>query len=147
MFTEPLVGWRHVQATERRTKIDWALQIKELLDVHYPNAAQIQLVMDNLNTYAISSLYEAFPPDEARRLAKRLEIHHTPKHGSWLNIAEIELSVMTSQCLKRRISNLDNLNEELSAWETSRNSCQKSVEWHFTTLDARSKLRWLYPKI
>lgn len=147
MFTEPLVGWRHVQATEHRRKIDWALQIKELLDVYYPTADRIRLVMDNLNTHAISSLYEAFAPDEALRLAKRLEIHHTPKHGSWLNIAEIELSVMTSQCLKRRIFNLDDLNEQLSAWEFSRNSCQKSVEWHFTTSDARSKLRWLYPKI
>ena len=147
MFTEPLVGWRHVQATEHRTKIDWALQIKELLDVYYPNADRIRLVMDNLNTHAISSLYEAFPPDEALRLAKRLEIHHTPKHGSWLNIAEIELSVMTSQCLKRRIPDLTTLNQQLSAWESSRNFGQKTVQWQFTTADARRKLRWLYPKI
>ena len=147
IFTEPLVGWRHVQATEHRTKIDWALQIRELLDIHYPAAERIRLVMDNLNTHTISSLYEAFPPKEALRLAKRLEIHYTPKHGSWLNIAEIELSVMTKQCLGRRIPDLSFLNEQLSYWENSRNSSQKTVQWHFTTADARNKLRWLYPKI
>lgn len=147
VFTEPLVGWRHVRATEHRTKIDWALQIKELLDVHYPTAKRIRLVMDNLNTHNISSLYEVFPPDEALRFAKRLEIHYTPKHGSWLNIAEIELSVMTNQCLGRRIPDLNTLNVQLSAWEHSRNTLQKSVQWHFTTADARNKLRWLYPKM
>lgn len=147
IFTEPLVGWRHVQATEHRTKIDWALQIRELLDIHYPAAERIRLVMDNLNTHTISSLYEAFPPKEALRLAKRLEIHYTPKHGSWLNIAEIELSVMTKQCLGRRIPDLSFLNEQLSYWENSRNSSQKTVQWHFTTADARNKLRWLYPKM
>lgn len=147
MFTEPLAGWRHVQATEHRTKIDWALQIRELLDVYYPTVDRIRLVMDNLNTHTISSLYEAFPPDEALRLAKRLEIHYTPKHGSWLNIAEIELSVMTKQCLGRRIPDLIALKTQLSAWEHSRNSRQKTVQWHFTTADARIKLRWLYPKL
>lgn len=147
IFTEPLVGWRHVQATEHRTKTDWAFQIRELLDIHYPAAERIRLVMDNLNTHTISSLYEAFPPEEALRLAKRLEVHYTPKHGSWLNIAEIELSVMTKQCLGRRIPDLSFLNEQLSYWENSRNSSQKTVHWHFTTADARNKLRWLYPKI
>lgn len=147
IFTEPLVGWRHVVASERRTKKDWAGQIKELLDVHYPNAQRIRLVMDNLNTHAISSLYETFPPDEALRLARRLEIHYTPKHGSWLNIAEIELNAMTKQCLGRRIPNLSTLQTQLSAWERARNISQKAVEWHFTTQNARDKLKWLYPKL
>lgn len=147
MFTEPLAGWRHVRATERRTKKDWAMQIKELLDVQYPRMKRIRLIMDNLNTHAISSLYETFPPDEALRLAKRLEIHYTPKHGSWLNIAEIELNAMTKQCLARRIPNLITLQKQLSAWERARNINQKTVLWHFTTLQARDKLKWLYPKL
>ncbi len=147
IFTEPLVGWRHVVASERRTKKDWASQIKELLDVHYPSAQRIRLVMDNLNTHAISSLYETFPPDEALRLARRLEIHYTPKHGSWLNIAEIELNAMTKQCLGRRIPDLSSLQIQLSAWEKARNLSQKVVEWHFTTQNARDKLKWLYPKL
>ena len=147
MFTEPLGAWREAHALPQRRIEEWAHQMKWLIDDIYPDVEKIVLVMDNLNTHTIASLYEAFTPDEALRLAKRLEIHHTPKHGSWLNIAEIELSVMTSQCLKRRISNLDDLNEQLSVWESSRNSSQKNIEWHFTTLDARSKLRWLYPKI
>lgn len=147
IFAEPLAGWRHVVASERRTKRDWAGQIKELLDVHYPNAQRIRLVMDNLNTHSISSLYETFPPDEALRLAKRLEIHYTPKHGSWLNIAEIELNAMTKQCLGRRIPNIHTLQTQLSAWEKARNLSQKTVEWHFTTQNARDKLKWLYPKL
>lgn len=146
IFTEPLTGWRHVHASERRTKVDWALHIQEILDVHFPNAKKIRLVMDNLNTHNISSLYEAFKPDIALRLAKRLEIHHTPKHGSWLNIAEIELSAMTLQCLGRRIPTIDALNVQLSAWEFQRNTSQKHVDWHFTTADARDKLKHLYPK-
>ena len=146
IFTQPLAGWRHVHASERRTKIDWALQIQELLDVHYPKAKKIRLVMDNLNTHNISSLYEAFEPKVALALAKRLEIHYTPKHGSWLNIAEIELSVMTMQCLSRRIPSMDLLQNELSAWEAERNSAQKSVDWHFSVGDARDKLKFLYPK-
>jgi hypothetical protein len=137
LFTEPLAGWRHVQASERRTKIDWATQIEQLLDVYYPDAERIRLVMDNLNTHSIGSLYEAFPPQKALRLAKRLEIHHTPKHGSWLNIAEIELHALSVQCLGRRIPTLDRLNNELAAWEISRNNSQKSVDWHFSTSDAR----------
>jgi hypothetical protein len=147
IFTEPLAGRRHQEARERRTKIDWAAQIDKLLTVHYPDVEKIILISDNLSTHTISSLYEAFPPEKALSLAKRLEMHHTPKHGSWLNIAEIELNVMTSQCLKRRIDNLDSLREELSAWETSRNEESKSVDWHFTTAAARIKLKRLYPNI
>jgi len=145
MFTEPLAGWRYAHARERRTKIDWALEIKELLTVHYPNAPKVCLVMDNLNTHTISSLYEAFPPVEARELAKRLEIHYTPKHGSWLNIAEIELSFLSRQCLDKRIDILDVLNDNVFAWSLKRNSCVKCVDWQFTTVDARIKLKRLYP--
>ncbi|MGM1023707.1 MAG: IS630 family transposase [Bacillota bacterium] len=147
LFTEPLAGWRHVQASERRTKSDWALQIQELLEVHYPEAKRVRLVMDNLNTHTISSLYETFAPEQALALAKRLEIHYTPKHGSWLNIAEIELSVMTIQCLNRRIASIEELQGEVSAWETERNRVQKSVDWQFTTEQARGKLKHLYPVI
>ena len=147
VFTEPLQGWRHVCARERRTKVDWALMIRELLEVHYPNARRIRLVMDNLNTHTVASLYEAFPPAKALELAKRLEIHYTPKHGSWLNIAEIELNVMTMQCLNRRIPSLNELNRQLIAWETARNATAKTVNWHFSTEQARDKLKWLYPKL
>jgi len=146
IFTEPLAGWRHVTVCERRTRIDWANQIRELLEIHYPDKPKIRLVMDNLNTHSISSLYEAFEPEVARRLARRLEIHYTPKHGSWLNIAEIELSAMTRQCLDRRISSITNLRLELSEWKTVRNKNQKGVDWQFTTNDARTKLRRLYPQ-
>lgn len=145
VFTEPLAAWRHVHASERRTKKDWALHIQELLEVHYPQAKRIRLIMDNLNTHAISSLYETFPPDVALRLAKRLEIHHTPKHGSWLNIAEIELNAMTLQCLDRRIPDIHRLQSELVAWESVSNSSSKSVHWHFFTPTARDKLKSLYP--
>ena len=147
LFTEPLVGWRHTNARLRRTKIDWAHEIKDLLTIHYPDAKKICLVIDNLNTHSISSLYEAFPPQEARELARRLEIHFTPKHGSWLNIAEIELSFLSRQCLNRRIDILDVLNTNMNAWEQSRNTSQKNVDWHFTTDDARVKLKRLYPII
>ena len=146
IFTEPLAGWRHVDVCERRTRIDWADQIRELLEVYYPDTPKIRLVMDNLNTHSISSLYEAFPPETARSMAKRLEIHYTPKHGSWLNIAEIELSVMTRQCLDRRISSIPSLRSELAEWESARNNCQKGVDWQFTTETARIKLKRLYPK-
>lgn len=145
IFTEPLAAWRHVHASGRRTKTDRALHIRELLDIHYPNAKKIRLLMDNLNTHNISSLYEAFEPDIALKLANRLEIHYTPKHGSWLNIAEIELSVMTMQCLNRRISDIETLQYELFAWESHRNISQKSVDWHFSISDARDKLKFLYP--
>jgi len=147
IFTEPLAGWRHVHAQNRRTKQDWALQIQELLDVHYRNVSKVRLIMDNLNTHTISSLYETFTPDVALSLAKRLEIHYTPKHGSWLNIAEIELNVMTKQCLDRRIPNIAQLQFQLSAWEQSRNASANTVNWHFSTNNARDKLKWLYPKI
>ena len=147
MFTEPLKGWRRATAKNRRTKQDWAIEMRELLEVDYKNAKKIRLVMDNLNTHNISSFYEAFPADVAFKLAQRLEIHYTPKHGSWLNIAEIELSVMTTQCLSRRISSKDELQKEVSAWQQDRNKATKNVEWHFTTDKARDKLKWLYPKI
>jgi hypothetical protein len=144
-WVEPLRGWRRVDARPRRTKIDWADQVRHLLTVDYPDAETVVLVMDNLNTHGIGSLYEAFEPQEAFALAQRLEIHHTPKHGSWLNIAEIELSALTRQCLDRRIGNLDTLNTELSAWQNATNTSQRQVNWQFTTHDARIKLRHLYP--
>jgi len=147
IFTEPLTGWRNVAVLERRTKKDWAAQVAELLEHHYPDAPKICLVMDNLNTHNISSLYETFPASRARELAKRLEIHYTPKHGSWLNIAEIELSVMTSQCLGRRIPCINELSEELNVWSVDRNRSRKGVKWQFTTDDARIKLHRLYPNI
>ena len=146
VWTEPLRGWRRVHALPRRTRIDWAAQVKHLLTVDYPDAQTVVLVMDNLNTHNIASLYEAFDPGEAFTLAQRLEIHHTPKHGSWLNIAEIELSALTRQCLDRRINNLDTLNTELTAWQHTTNTDQRQVNWQFTTEDARTKLRHLYPK-
>jgi hypothetical protein len=145
VWVEPLAGWRRVHALARRTRMDWAGQVKELLNVDYPDAKTVVLVMDNLNTHTIASLYEAFEPAEAFALAQRLEIHHTPKHGSWLNIAEIELSALTRQCLDRRISDLDVLNVELAAWQAATNADQRQVDWQFTTDDARVKLRHLYP--
>ena len=146
IFTEPLAGRRHVEVRKQRTRIDWAEQVRELLEVHYTLAPKVKLVMDNLNTHSIASLYQAFEPETARRLAKRLEIHYTPKHGSWLNIAEIELSVMTRQCLGRRFPTLDALSGELAAWKQGRNASQKGVDWQFTTSDARIKLKRLYPQ-
>jgi hypothetical protein len=125
-----------VLAQERRTKIDWAHQIDDLLTVRFPNAKKVILISDNLNTHVISSLYEAFPPEKARALAKRLEMHHTPKHGSWLDIAEIEINIMTTQCLNRRIDNIETLRSELAAWETDRNMRPKTIDWQFSTDDA-----------
>jgi hypothetical protein len=147
IFTEPLAGWRKVNIRRRRTSVDWAQEIKQLLDEDYPEAEKIILVCDNLNTHKIASLYEAFSPVEARRLATRLEIHHTPKHGSWLNIAEIELSALTRQCLERRIPDIDFLQKETKAWQRERNAQQKAVDWQFATEDARIKLKRLYPQI
>lgn len=148
LFCEPLGGWRHADAQERRTKRDWAHQIRWLLEEQYPAAERVALVMDNLNTHSISALYETFPPETALSLAKRLDIHYTPKHGSWLNIAEIELSALGRECLgKRRIGNIEALNEELQCWHSNRNARQRNVEWHFTTEDARIKLKRLYPTI
>ena len=146
IFTEPLAGWRYSMALERRTKVDWAKRVKWVLDNQYPDAEKIVFVMDNLNTHTISSLYEAFSPEEAFRLAQRIEIHYTPKHGSWLDIAEIELSALAVQCLgTRRIPTIEALNKELSAWETKRNTDQKGIDWHFTNTDARTRLKRLYP--
>ncbi len=146
LFTEPLAGWRHAEARQQRTRTDWAELIKWLLDEEYPEAEQVVLVCDNLNTHNIASLYEAFDPAEALRLSKRLDIHYTPKHGSWLDIAEIELSALGNQCLsKRRIDSIEKLNEELSAWKSQRNAGQKGVNWQFRTSDARIKLKHLYP--
>jgi hypothetical protein len=145
VWAEPLQGWRRAYAESTRTRLDWAYGVEQLLTVDYPDAVKVVLVMDNLNTHAVASLYQAFPPEKAYALASRLEIHHTPKHGSWLNIAEIELSCLTKQCLGRRIATLDVLNTELTAWTNATNSDERQVEWRFTTRDARIKLRHLYP--
>jgi len=144
---EPLTGRRHVDITERRTRKDWATFIKGMLDERYPDALKVRLVMDNLNTHSTASLYETFAPEEARRLARRLEIHHTPKHGSWLNVAEIELSALNGQCLNRRIPNIDLMRKEVAAWELDRNNRSAAVDWRFTTENARIKLKRLYPKL
>ena len=145
MISEPLAGWRHVAVTERRTATDFAEVLRWLAEDVYPEADQIVLVMDNLNTHRLASLYEAFAPEQARRLAERFEVHHTPKHGSWLNVAEIELSVLTRQCLDRRIESVEELLRELEPWEVERNDRAVGVNWRFTTADARIKLRRLYP--
>ena len=147
LFTEPLRGTRHVRVTEQRTAVDWANEIRDLLEVRCPDAVRVRLVCDNLNTHGIGALYEAFPPEQARRLASRLEIHSTPKHGSWLNIAEIELSVLTMQCLNRRIPDLETLTHETQPWEQRRTAAPKGGDWQFSTLDARIKLKRLYPQI
>ncbi len=147
MEVEPLRGKRHVAITERRTRKDWAAQIKEMLDERYPDVIKVRLVMDNLNTHSVASLYESFEPREARRLAERLDIHHTPKHGSWLNMAEIELSVLKGQCLDRRIDNMGDMKAEVARWEKDRNNSLKKIDWQFTTSDARIKLKRLYPKL
>ena len=147
LFTAPLMGRRFVRVRERQTAIDWATEIQELLEVQYPEAARLRLVCDQLNTQGIGSLYEAFPPEQARRLATRLEIHHTPKHGRWLNIAESELSTLTLQCLDRRIPDMETLTEETKQWEQRRNTSQKGVDWQFSTHDASIKLKRLYPQI
>jgi hypothetical protein len=147
IVSEPLRGWRHISVTERRTKIDWAQCVKELVDLHYTEAEKIVLVMDNLNTHTPAALYEAFPPAEARRIASKLEIHYTPKHGSWLNMAEIELSVLARQCLDRRIPDRESLAGEVGAWENERNVVESSIDWRFTTKEARIKLKHLYPEI
>ncbi len=147
MVTEPLGGWRKVNVRATKTALDLAHEIKELLDVDYPNAEKVVLVRDNLNTHTPASLYKAFPPAEARRLLDRLEIHYTPKHGSWLDMAEIELSVFTKQCLTRRIADIETLRREAKAWARRRNAEQTGVDWHFTPADARIKLKRLYPQI
>jgi len=145
VWAEPLRGWRRAYAEPTRKRVDWARGVDHLLTVEYPTVDKVVLVMDNLNTHTVASLYEAFAPEKAYALASRLEIHHTPKHGSWLNIAEIELSCLTKQCLGRRIGELDVLNTELTAWTNAINAEERQVEWRFTTSDARIKLRHLYP--
>lgn len=145
LWCEPLGNRRHVEVTERRTKVDWAQVVKDLVDVHYTEAERVVLVMDNLNTHTPASLYEAFAPAEAKRIADKLEIHYTPKHGSWLNIAEIELSALARQCLDRRIPDQDTLTKEVTAWEHKRNTARVTVDWHFSTADARIRLKHLYP--
>jgi DDE superfamily endonuclease len=144
---EPLGGRRHIEITERRTRTEWANFIKGMLDDRYPDAIKVRLVMDNLNTHNVASLYQAFPPEEARRLAERLEIHYTPKHGSWLNVAEIELSVLQTQCLNRRIADQETLRKEVAAWEADRNNRSSKTQWRFTTAEARIKLKRLYPQL
>lgn len=146
LFTEPLTGWRKVNVRARRTSVDFAYEIKALLEVDYPDAEKVVLVCDNLNTHTIAALYEAFEPAEAHRLANRLEFHYTPKHGSWLNIAEIELSILSQQCLDRRIPDIETLTTETKAWQQTRNETHNKVDWRFTTDDARIKLKRLYPQ-
>lgn len=146
MFFEPLAGQRHVRVTNRRTRQDWAIAMRELADVWYPEAETIVVVLDNLNTHGAASFYEAFPPEEAHRLTHRFEFHYTPKHGSWLNMAEIELSVLARQCLNRRIPDQSMLSTEVAAWVQERNSKVVTVDWQFRTADARIKLKHLYPK-
>ena len=145
MLTAPLRGWRHVVVSDRRTRLDFAHGIRALVDIHYPAAEKIVLVMDNLNTHSPASLYEAFPPAEAKRLADKLEIHYTPKHGSWLNMAEIELQVLAGQCLDRRLPDQATLAAEVAAWEADRNAADSRIDWRFTTADARITLKHLYP--
>jgi len=146
MLFAPLEGWRHVEVTDRRTAVDYAHILKDLSDVHFPDAKKIKLVQDNLNTHVKASLYEAFPPAEARRLVERFEWHYTPKHGSWLNMAESELGVLASQCLDRRIPDKETLTSEVAAWQDRRNKHQNKADWQFTIADARIKLKRLYPR-
>jgi hypothetical protein len=146
LFTEPLANWRKAPVRQRKTSVDWAEEVRRLLEEDYPDAEVVQLVCDNLNTHKTASLYEAFPPEQARRLAARLEIHHTPKHGSWLNIAECELSVLVKQCLNRRIGDIQIVRRESDAWARQRTTAHKTVDWQFTTQDARTKLKRLYPQ-
>jgi hypothetical protein len=147
MLFAPLVGWRHVKVTDRRTKVDWAQCIKDLLTVHFPAADHLTIVMDNLNTHQPASLYEAFKPEEAKSLLDRCEFHYTPKHGSWLNMAEIEFSALQRQCLDRRLPDQATVRAEVAAWEQQRNAQRVKVHWRFTTADARIRLERLYPSI
>lgn len=146
MFTEPLASWRKVNVRKTKTMIDWAEEIRVLLDVDYADAEKVILICDNLNTHKVASFYVALEPPEAKRLRDRLEIHYTPKHGSWLNIAEIELSLLTRQCLQRRLPTMEALQQQAQAWYERRNENQKSVDWQFTCEDARVRLKRLYPQ-
>ena len=145
MILEPTTGWRHVEVTAQRTKHDFAHQMRALVDVHFPQADVIRLVVDNLNTHSPAALYETFEPAEARRITRKLEFHYTPKHGSWLNMAEIEIGVLAKQCLDRRLPTMDRVREEVAAWEAKRNSAKAMIQWRFTTPAARDKLGRLYP--
>jgi DDE superfamily endonuclease len=147
LFSEPLSGWREVRVTERRTRADWAEAMRELSDRCYPAAERITVVLDNLNTHGPASFYEVFAPAEARRLTERFDFHYTPKHGSWLNMAEIEFSVLSRQCLNRRINDAETLRNETQAWQQKRNESSKTIDWQFTAADARIKLKRLYPVI
>jgi hypothetical protein len=147
MLFAPLLGWRQVVVTDRRTMQDWATVMRDLVDVHFPQAPTIRVVLDNLNTHLAGSLYETFPPQEARRILDRLELHYTPKHGSWLNMAETELSVLGRQCLDRRIPDKTRLTQEVAAWQARRNRAETTMHWRFTTADARIKLTHLYPTV
>jgi len=147
MFFEPLGNWRHVEVTDQRTKIDFAHCMKTLVDDFFPDAKLVHVVMDNLNTHKLASLYEAFSAKEAHRIARKLQFHYTPKHGSWLNMAEIELSILSRQCLSRRIPKKDTLKKEAKAWQTRRNHAEATINWRFTTKDARIKLKRLYPSL
>ena len=147
IFFEPLKGWRRIEVTERRTAKDWAVQIKKLIDEDYPEAEKIHLVMDNLNTHAGSSLYKTYEAKEARRLLNKLEFHYTPKHGSWLNMAEIEFSILSRQCIADRMGDRANLTRQINTWVKQRNEKKSDMQWRFTTEDARIKLRHLYPSI
>jgi hypothetical protein len=147
LFVEPQTGWRHVHVTERRTALDFAYEMQWLVDEGYPDADVIRVVLDNLNTHKIASLYEAFAPAEARRIARKLEWHYTPKHGSWLNMAEIELSILQQQCLDRRIPDADTLTREIAVWEHQRNAEQATIDWRFSVSDARKRLERLYPSL
>jgi hypothetical protein len=146
IFLDPNGGWRRVSNRDSRTRVDWAEEVRQLLDIDYPNARKVKLLCDNLNTHNIASLYEAFPAPEAHRLARRLEIHYTPRNGSWLNVAETELSVLSRQCLDRRMPSVAELKTELQAWQTERNQRNSKVIWKFSTEDARVKLKHLYPR-
>jgi DDE superfamily endonuclease len=146
MLFAPLEGWRHIEVTDHRKAADYAQILKDLSDIHFPHAGKIALVQDNLNTHAKASLYETFPPAEARRLVERFEWHYTPKHGSWLNMAESELGVLASQCLERRVPDKETLSREVAAWQERRNKCHAKADWRFTTADARIKLKRLYPR-
>jgi hypothetical protein len=147
LMCEPLRGWRHVEVSERRTRRDYARCVRELVEVHYPQARKVRLVQDNLNTHDGASLYEAFRPEEARRLLDRVEFHYTPKHGSWLNMAETEIGIMNSQCLDRRLDSAEKIAAEVAAWEDKRNARQARIHWTFTLAAARQKLKKLYPSI
>ena len=142
---EPLAGWRHLEVTSRRTNKDFAEHMRALVDEHYPKAARIAVVLDNLSTHSPAALYQTFPPTEARRLVKRLEFHYTPKHGRWLNMAELEFAILNRQCLGRRLQDRTMLQREIAAWEAERNRAKATAHWHFTTAQARIKLHRLYP--